>query len=82
MPGKRGRKFKIGPELLDAVAAKQALSQARGVEMGSRSILQYLALRNRHPQGQKYLGWVRIGPVDQLDPEFARIGAGGAEFWW
>ena len=41
-PGKRGRKFKIGPELLDAVAAKQALSQARGVEMGSRSILQNL----------------------------------------
>ena len=38
-PGKRGRKFKIGPELLDAAAAKQALSQARGVEMGSRSIL-------------------------------------------
>ena len=38
-PGKRGRKFRIGPELLDAAAAKQALSQARGVEMGSRSIL-------------------------------------------
>ena len=38
-PGERGRKFKIGPELLDAVAAKQALSQARGVEIGSRSIL-------------------------------------------
>ena len=32
------------------------------------------------PQGQEYLGWVRIGPVDQLDPGFARIGADGAEF--
>ena len=42
LPGKRGRKFKTGPELLDAAAAKQALSQARGVEMGSRSILQSL----------------------------------------
>ena len=41
-PGKRGRKFKIGPELLDAAAAKQALSQARGVMVGYNCML--------HPQ--------------------------------
>ena len=41
----------------------------------------YLALRDWHPQGQKHLGWVRIDPVDQLDTEFARIGADGAAFF-
>ena len=42
----------------------------------------YLALRDWHPQGQKHPGWVRIDPVDQLDTEFARIGADGADFLW
>ena len=42
----------------------------------------YLALRDWHPQGQKNIGWVRIDPVDQLDTEFARIGADGAAFLW
>ena len=62
-PGKRGRKFKIGPELLDAAAAKQALSQARGVEMGSRSILHdgvmvvYICMLNpQAPMGERARG--------------------------
>ena len=63
-PGKCGRKFKIGPELLDAVAAKQALSQARGVEMGSRSILQNLKAATvggplkETTKGQTVNGWL------------------------
>jgi len=42
----------------------------------------YLALQDWHPQGQNHFGWVRIDPVVQWNPEFARIWADGAEFWW
>ena len=41
-PGKLGRKPEIGSALINAVAAKHAISQARGVEMGSRGVLQSL----------------------------------------
>ena len=41
-PGKPGRVCKIGPVLLDAVAAKVVISQAHGVDTGSRSVLQSL----------------------------------------
>jgi hypothetical protein len=65
-PGERGRKFKIGPELLDAVAAKQALSQARGVEMGSWWVIS--ACYTPKPQwGKGSAGWPWTS-VGQLSP--------------
>ena len=41
-PGKRGRKFKVGASLLEAVSLRLSISQANGAEFGGREILQTL----------------------------------------
>ena len=64
-PGKRGRKFKICAELLDAVAAKQSISQANGLEMTSRDVLKTLKAATHgstleaSTEKQTINGWLR-----------------------